>query len=202
MQANAIFKELIQAIGITLQNHEFKRYGNSFYQRKTDNWGLIEFQKSTRSTKFEILFTINIGICSEAIKQFRDSDQINQKPSFDECQWKIRIGTLIANNEDKWWAINDLTNTSQLVDEIQSHLINIVLPEMQNNMTDEQLMTLWLSGKSQGLTEVERLVNLCILLKKFGMHDQLAITLAQLEQTTAGKASASMVKVIKQQLLT
>ena len=194
------FKDLIKLLKPSLKQLGFSNRGPFFYLHKEHYWGIIGLQKSDESTATQIIYTINIGVCSQTITDFNESLKSDIKPDFDLCQWKIRIGDLIAQGEDIWWKIDERTNLDKVYQEVGNLLINTVLPEMQKYMSDERLMNLWLAKNSPGLTDVQRQINLCILLKKFAKMDQLKEVLARLEHQTEGSSSSSLVSYVKKSL--
>lgn len=198
MQPADIFKELIKNVALLLKEHKYKRYGgNVFYTAQQCNWGFIGFQKSQSSTRHEIRFTINLGICSKVLMNFYDPEKT---PSIYECHWNYRIGHLIpAYRNDKWWFINEQTIAEQLIQEIKDNLVNIAIPEIEHNISDEQLQSIWLSGKCTGISDAHRLMNLSVLLKKSGMNSQLKLVLKELQHYVEKQSSASF--MVKQHLL-
>ena len=200
MQPTDIFKELIKSAYSLLKTYNYKRYGgNVFFTHQQENWGFIGFQKSVSSTRHEIKFTINLGICSKVLMNFYDPEKT---PSIYEChgQWNERIGFLVPNyGHDKWWFINEQTISEQLIQEIKDVFVNHAIPEIENNISNQQLLALWLAGKGSGVTHSQRLMNLSVLLKHFGMESQLKLVLEELQHCAAKYPSSEF--MIYQHLL-
>ncbi|MGB8285215.1 MAG: DUF4304 domain-containing protein [Candidatus Aquirickettsiella gammari] len=67
------YKQLLKNIQHTLKKHSYSRKVGFFYKKYEDNWGIIGFQKSTRSSnEFGIEFTINVGVYSKAVAELLD----------------------------------------------------------------------------------------------------------------------------------
>lgn len=194
MRASELYKELIKQIGSLLKAKGFSRKGNCFYLRQGDNWGLLDFQKSRKSTADEIIFTINLGVCSGKLLEFFSPDLLEQKPSIEACHWRERVGFLLPERQDNWWLVRATEALDPLVDEVKSCLILVAIPTIEQHLSDEQLCNEWSSGRSPGLTDIQRLVNLSVLLKVAGADSALREILKELEDKSAGKSTASIVK--------
>jgi hypothetical protein len=134
---------------------------------------LLDFQKSRNSTNSEKIFTINLGVCSGELLQFFSPDLLNKKPSIEVCHWRERIGFLLPEHQDKWWTIRTAESLNILFSELEEIIIHIAIPAIKLHLSDEQLSNEWLSGKSPGLTDTQRLVNLSVLLRSIGDIDSL-----------------------------
>jgi hypothetical protein len=194
MRAAELYKELFKEIGSFLKTKGFSRKGNCFYFRQGNNWGLLDFQKSRKSTAEEISFTINLGICSGKLQEFFSPDSLEQKPSIEACQWRERVGFLLPEHQDKWWLVRDVGPLASLVDELKGCLVRMVIPAIEQHLSDDLLCVEWSSGKSPGLTDIQRLMNLSVLLKVSGAANTLYDVMQELEVKSTGKPTASMVK--------
>jgi len=116
------------------------------------------------------------------------------KPSIGACQWRERVGFLLPQRQDKWWIVRDIEPTGSLMDELKGCLVGVAIPAIEQHLSDEQLCDEWSSGRSPGLTDLQRLVNLSVLLKVSGAGSALRDVLNELEVKAAGKPMASMVK--------
>lgn len=194
MRASELYNELIKEISSLLKSKSFSRKGNCFYLRQGNNWGLLDFQKSRKSTADEVIFTINLGVCSSRLLGFFSPDLLEQKPSIEACQWRERVGFLLPERQDKWWLVRDIEPLDPLVNELKGCLVQVAIPAIEQHLSDEQLCSEWSSGKSPGLTDIQRLVNLSVLLKVAGAGSALREILKELEDKSAGKPTALMVK--------
>lgn len=180
-----MFRELILSIENALKSKGWIKKADTFYINKENNWGLINFQKSKKSSPTKILFTINLGVSSSVIREFNNED-ISQKPSIEKCHWRKRIGLILGQKQDYWWELDNNTILTDLTSEISSVINEVALPEINKHLSDNNLEDLWLNGISDGLTDLQRLICLTILLK---IHDSpnLTTVINELKSYSKGK---------------
>jgi hypothetical protein len=82
-----------------------RRRGQTFFRREDGNWGLINLQKSTSSTRQLIRFTVNVGIFSERIGSAYRAPS-GGPPRERLCHYRERIGYLLPVRQDYWWTID------------------------------------------------------------------------------------------------
>lgn len=193
MRSSELYKDLIKEISSLLKEKGFSRKGNCFYLRQGNNWGLLDFQKSRKSTADETIFTVNLGICSGRLLEFFSPDFLEQKPSIEACHWRERVGFLLPGRRDKWWVIRVAEPVHSLVHELKGCLDQVAIPAIEQHLSDEQLSSEWLSGKSPGLTDIQRLMNLSVLLKAAG-NNKLREVREALVEKSVGKPTALIVK--------
>lgn len=157
------YSTLLTGISKVIKIQGFNKRGNTFYLFKNNNWGLINFQKSTSSDKLS--FTINIGVVSTLLKQVIDKAAVVLKPDINDCHWKKRIGFLLPEKKDHWWTIDNNTSIENLVKEISYILETLAIPELINHLSNDYLEQEWSSGKAEGATQLQRYIYLTTLLK-------------------------------------
>lgn len=194
MKPTDIYRDMLNRISLVLKERGYSRKGNIFYVRQNGNWGLIDFQKSRKSSVSETIFTINLGVCSHILAEFFKPEEVGRNPPIDACHWRQRIGMLLPNRDDKWWSITSQTSVEEFIQEIQTCLLDYGVAEIEKYIANEQLVSLWLSDQSPGLTDVQRLMNLSVLLKASGAINQCETVLHQLEKITVGKPTSFMVR--------
>lgn len=207
MKPSEMFNSLIaKSVSPVLRAHGLSRRNKTFYFQRMSNWGLIDFQKSTKSDTGKVIFAINIGVVSlRLLKFFSPRDYLSivrgtRKPNIWQCQWRVRLGHLVSNT-DKWWDVSPATNLQALSSEILGHIQDVGLPELQKFIGDDALRDLWLDGRSPSLTDFERLRYLSVLLKVIGPTSKLDVVLRQLQESVEGKPSAQTAKEHIQRLL-
>lgn len=151
------------------KNLEFNYKGNTFILYNNEILKLLHFQKSYKSSVNEIIFTINIGIASFILFKFFSYNIV--KPKIEDCHWRQRLGFFLPKKNDLWWKINGETNIILIFDELKNYFENYVNPEIKKYSNNIALRDLWLSGKSPGLTDFQRLMNLLILIKYIGPNE-------------------------------
>lgn len=119
------------------------------------NVAVIEFQKSSKSSADAILFTINVGIiCGRLLEAERS---LPKKVGIVDAHIRQRIGMLLSDRSDKWWAIEPRSDARSLAEEISRLIERDVVPYLDRYLDDKALVALWESGQSPGLTEIQRL---------------------------------------------
>ena len=195
MRPSDAFQEVLSRwVGPTLREHGFSRSGSNFHLREHGNWGVINVQKSQKSTAAEVIFTVNLGVASQRLLEFWQQPS-SRKPSVWDCHWQQRIGFLLAAHRDTWWTIDATTPADAVGQEVARAIGDQAVPEIRKVLSDEALRDLWLAGKSPGLTDIQRLLYLSVLLKHAGPADRLGGVLAELQSKAAGKPVASRVAV-------
>lgn len=185
------FKSVITEVNAYLKNYGFKKHKDTFFIKKDNNWGLINFQKSKDpgNTKF----TINLGVVSGVLRDFIQGEKLLDTPDLTECHLCKRIGDLLPEGTDYWWQIDNTESFGTLVNEINEVLKSIAIVEIHKNISDEMLLQQWIKGSSPGITEYQRLEYLAILLK-FYADDRFQIAAENLIAFSKGKSIASGAK--------
>ena len=191
-KAQVKFKALSAPITATLKERGFSQKGTSYFLPRSDNWEVLGIQKSRRSTADEITFTINLGVCSRKLLEYFSPGR-PQKVSIETSHWRIRIGRLLPERQDKWWVLSANQPLEPLLSELKNCISMYAIPELENHITDEQLCQNWLAGNSPGLTEIQRLMNLSVLLEAKGDLTNLQEILKELKIKSEGTPGAAAV---------
>jgi hypothetical protein len=191
-KAAEAFIELLASIEAHLKQRGFARRGTVFFREQFGNLGLIVLQKSQKTDAEAVIFTINVGVVSSRLALFFSAPpKANHLPEPSEWHWRQRLGFLLPEGQDKWWTLGPGSNVQQIGDEIQAALDLAVL-EIEKHIKDESLRDLWLAGRSPGLTEVQRLKNLLVLVNALGPEERVASTLEDLRRVS--KVNAAMIE--------
>ncbi|MCD4824352.1 MAG: DUF4304 domain-containing protein [Phycisphaerae bacterium] len=127
-----------------------------------NNCGIVEFQRSRKSSKAKLLFTINIGIVCGELLDSEPSQQVLQKARTVDAHLRVRIGMFLPDHPDKWWEVTESTDIDSLAREISELILEKAVPYIRQFLCTESILTLWESGQSPGLTDGKR----CELLAK------------------------------------
>lgn len=158
-----IFESLLKATDDNLKPQGFVRRGPTFRLFSEGNCGLIEFQKSTKSSHDDLIFTVNLGIvCGDLAGDVLPDVH---KARIIDAHLRQRIGMLLLERSDKWWQITASSNRDGLIQELIELLIKIAVPYVKSHLPTDSLITLWESGQSPGLTAVQRSRFLSLLKK-------------------------------------
>jgi hypothetical protein len=197
MEPQKLFNEMLSTIiRPALKQKGFTKTRQSFYYPYEGNWGMINFQKSTRSSSGEVIFTVNVGVVSNRILTFLSAIDANKKPGgIWDTQWWERLGRLLPENDDLWWTLDSRTNVDDLGQYLLENILNYALPAIHQYIRDESLCALWLTEKSPSLTTFQRLLYLTRLLKEFGPAELLETTISALQKESAGQPCAITAKI-------
>ena len=194
-----IYKELIKNIDISLKSSGFELKGDTFYMKKANNWGIINFQKSRSSTSLDTLFTINLGISSSVLRRYEGFSE-SEKAIIGECHWSKRIGFTLEQKQDHWWAIDANTKLDKLSNEIVMVLTKFAIPELEKHLSDESLESEWLNDEGAGLTDLQIYVNLTTLLK-LKNSDKLSEVIERIRKDVANKSCKNSFEIHLKELL-
>lgn len=135
------YKLLIIEVNRELKAIGFTKKGDTFYTYKNNNWGLINFQKSKISTREMISFTINMGICSSALRKTVDYyPEKGTKPEIESCHWNARIGSFMKGRPDFWWSISASSLLDNVIKDVLTSIKSIALPAIEERISDESLI--------------------------------------------------------------
>lgn len=136
------FKELLKQIQLLLKPLGYKKDGSNFRLFQEDGLGkIVNFQKSRYNDKESCSFTINVGI------YFEKDSEIDKKFKEYDCQIRQRSGC-IKHGNDTWWTITPQTDFEKLCMELETHVVNDVIPYLDNFISKEQVINLILDGNA------------------------------------------------------
>lgn len=147
------FERLLASLGESLKLIGFARKGYAFKVFSTDNCGIIEFQKSDKSSRDKIIFTINLGV---VYGRLLESSFNLAKAGIVDCQLRQRIGKLLPDRPDKWWEVTGSSDLGSLTSEIAELLLGKGTPFIQTYLDISAIVALWKSGQAPGLTALQR----------------------------------------------
>jgi len=202
MTATKNFKSLKTCIAQRLAPCGFVARGDTFSLGKNDAMIVLEIQKDRkRSTKEEILFTINVGVSLNALRtSYVDGDVSSGELSSESCHWRERLGRLLVTKSDMWWAVNDEQSAQTVCNEIGNGLADYALPSVIELASSDALIQLWKSGYGQGLTEFERRSKLARLLCVLNRPEEARAAIQELEQASLGKSWENTAKFTANEL--
>jgi len=186
------FGELLGQLAAELKLRGYKKRGALFYKPLEGNLACIEIQKSRKSSAEEVLFTVNLGIVNSKIHSFTSSTPMVAE--IEKSHWRMRLGALTDSPRDIWWEIKPGADMGVLNNELWALISVRALPTLDRYCKNDELAALWLTGRSPGLTEFERLINLSILLQNMGRTEELDRTLDALLAATANSPSESVAR--------
>ncbi len=156
-----VFKGVVRTVAARLSVHGFAQRGLVLHKSSRSNIALVEFQLSDRTSKERVVFTVNLGIvCGELLED--DADKVSTM----DAHLRQRLGFLLPERADKWWEITAQTDVAALTDQLSTVIEKSALPYLEEYLDTQSLIALWESGKSPGLTAVQRTRSLDRLQKK------------------------------------
>jgi hypothetical protein len=156
--------------------------------------GLIEFQSSDRSTKEKLIFTVNLGVYLRPIARFFHPAAVKDRPRIGDCHWRERLGYLLPERGDKWWNVESLQELDRSISEIHLGLTEYGLPQLLRYLDPAELRDEWLSGRSPGLTDTQRLLNVSVLVQELGPYERLPMLFDELRLQSEGKPHEKVVE--------
>lgn len=161
------FNNLLKAAAILLKAEGFKKKGNTFSLFIAGNLAMLNFQKSNSSTKESVKFTINLGIQSAVLAKVLNEDP-KRNSDITSCHWNIRIGSLLPQQQDLWWTLNNSNSPMPEIEkDVMAMLTGLILPVLKQRASDHHLIEAWLNAGMTGTTEYMRYVYLTILLREY-----------------------------------
>jgi hypothetical protein len=149
------FKEVVNGVGASVKPIGFVKRRMAFRHLANGNAAIIEFQRSQSSSSSSIRFTVNVGvICGRLLDEYWPDVS---KAGSSYAHLRERLGAFLPIPFDKWWTVEASTDPVPIVREIAGLLTGSAAPFLLDHIADEALKSLWMSGKSPGLTEGQRI---------------------------------------------
>jgi hypothetical protein len=194
MSASELFVALMTKAKAPLNRAGFTGSGRTFRVKHDRNVGLIDFQRSVKSSSRHVVFTINLGVWSGRVATSISGTSAHERPGIEDCHWRERVGFLLSDQQDKWWTVENNLDAEAVQRELLPLLEVTVVPAVLTHVSDTALRDTWLDESAPGLTEFQRLMYLTILLKELGPTERLADVVANLKTESEGKATEAIVQ--------
>lgn len=189
-----ILKEILKELSPLLKEFDFVKKGNDFYKVSEKNYGIVNFQKSLDSTKEGIKFTVNFGVYSGILGELLGGYNNVIKPRVYDCQWQARVGTFMHGSPDYWWFVKISDNIDGVISELKEAVQNIIVPELNKRLSDEDLIKSWINEKHAGTSAAGRFIYLTTLLKAKGDFNTLNQVIETFMKESEGKPDATRAK--------
>jgi hypothetical protein len=148
----------------------------------------VNLQGSKWNTRAEASFTINLGVKSKKIHDFRAPEltHLHYPPTQEtDCEWRTRIGHLLAAGGDKWWTLSATDQVEPIASVVSQLLTDFAFPYLAQHLDDQQLLVRSRSEQGVMFGEVCR----AILLRDFGPADEFVNALSALEDEATRRSS-------------
>jgi Domain of unknown function (DUF4304) len=140
---------------------------------------VIGLQKSRYSDSGEVRFTVNIGVTSKTLMEFRGED-VSKMPVEWKCPIRNRIGELLGQG-DLWWSSRHDDSFTEAIVAISVGLSEKVIPFLDRLQTNAGVLALYETGKVMGF-EIDRDETRAVLVAHSGLENeasQLVMTYAE-----------------------
>jgi hypothetical protein len=189
--ADDAYRLLVARLTTALKPKGFAGKGGSFLLERGGNLLVVGLQKSQTSSRESISCTVNLGVASGRLLRFFSVQRVpGQVPS--ACHWTERLGFLLPGSADRWWTLETRTDPSPVIQDLEESLLSSGLPALEEVQHDEALKALWMSGRSPGLTDLQRLKYVAVLVAALGPREGLTTVISDLNEVSS--AAATLVK--------
>ena len=125
-------QDIIKAMVASLHQTRLKALG---FRKSGTTWvrslpwqQVINIQLSKWNSSTEASFTVNLGISIEALHVASEGLQLKGSLKEYDCDVRARIGELFPSDQDKWWKVNQNSDSNQLAEDVFAHLDQFGLP--------------------------------------------------------------------------
>ena len=132
----------------TLSALGFNGRSSTFSKEVGDVVHLLQLQASQDNSGESARFTLNVAVWVPALAS-------DAKPSVSDSHWNRRLGYLGPENSDLWWQANDLRMADNAAKDIAGRISSFAVPALDQLRSTEDLLALWRTGSSPGLTGVQ-----------------------------------------------
>jgi hypothetical protein len=150
MPAEEFKKTMALAVADALHPLGFNKSATKFIRTFPGVAQIVSLQSSISSSSALFRVTANLGIWVS------DLAGEGEKPDILTSHWRMRIGQLMPDHLDYWWEMSSDEEAGVAALALGEALRNYVRPVFDELTTTAALEKLWRSGKSPGLTEVQR----------------------------------------------
>lgn len=109
----------------------FRKRRNRFVRDGEEGWQAIDFQASAWGSRHDVRFTINLAVHVRVLGESRGPEHV-----------RVRIGGLLDPPGDRWWPLDDATDTAALGAELRALLERRVLPWLEARSTLDGLLAI------------------------------------------------------------
>jgi Domain of unknown function (DUF4304) len=168
-----------------LKERGFRKVGLSYEKDEAEAIVVVGYQRSRDGGDCD-RFTVNLAVGSKRVFTFDDHRTTKRTP-VELCHWRMRLGRTLDEPADTWWELCNVADVSAIGQEQQALLKMKALPLLEKTASDEALREQWKKGKAPGLTELQRLLNLSVLLNDPKHRDEQQAVIGQLKDLAGRK---------------
>jgi hypothetical protein len=176
-----------------LKDHGFRRVGRSYEREGDEVIGVVDVQRSLRETGCERL-TVNLGVASKKVFAFANH-RTGKRTPIELCHWRVRLGRTMEHAGDAWWELCEAADLERVGSEVSEALVKNGLPALDRMSSNEALRSEWAAGRAPGITELQRLQFLSILLNEASLRPQQQEVVQELKELGQRKGLMGVVSV-------
>lgn len=167
--ADSAFNRLLSNLNRFLRPQGFRSSGQRYGRETEQCWQVVGLQKSRWSDTGEVRFTVNFGVTSKALMDFRGQDA-SKMPLDWVCPIRWRIGEL-GEKGDLWWSSNEGDDFRGALAAISTHLTETDVPFLTGLNSDREILALYGTGLVMGF-EIDRDETKAVLAAHQGLCDE------------------------------
>lgn len=171
----------------------FRKVGLAYEKEDAEAIVVIGYQRSVQGGACD-RFTVNLGIGSKRLFAFEDQPKSKRTP-VELCHWRMRLGRTLEESTDAWWELCGPADAPAVGEEQQEILKTRALPLLERMASDDALRAEWMAGKAPGLTELQRLLNLSVLLDHPNHRSEQRAVIGELKDLASRKGFGGRVAV-------
>lgn len=169
----------------------YRKSGLAYHRRVDENFAVVQFQRSQRSSASLVDFTVNLGVFSALVQREVGKltwvPEVRRAPTESACHLRLRIGSLMTNREDRWWKVDTASARPGEAGELIELLEQRAFPLLEKHVTDEGLRDYWSARETQ-LRGPEAL-GLLVLYRDLGARDAVEPLWRELRETAQPSAT-------------
>jgi len=148
-----------------LKKAGFKKKALTFRRSTSEVLQILDVQKSRNTDSRHIVFAVNLGVASLHLLQRFGGDA--KRCTVWVCHLHQRVGGK-PFGADHWWKVRDNATADAATDQVLLALSRQAMPLFEKLRTDVALLALWKTGRSPGTTDLQRLLYVAELTRKYG----------------------------------
>jgi hypothetical protein len=185
-----VLKGALTHVKRALKQRGFASRGTTFYRTSDQgNTVALSVQKSRHSSDAEAQITINYWVYCVRI-----GEKLEDDPSWAldvaMAHWRRRLA---EGGREKWLHVKATDHVEETATAILRG-IEEVFDDLVAHSTDEALVEAWLAGSSPGLTKMQRLTFLSVLLSELGPTKRVEDVVGELRRLVSGTVHESLIE--------
>ncbi len=170
-----------------LRQKGFRRFGYRFVLWRNGTCQVIKIMLDRRRKTGPPPFALYLGVFSRRLWYFEsDHAPVPKAPDQPQCQWGGFLEQFLPRYQDYWYEVADEGRVPEVGREICTVLETEVLPILSKVQSDQDLQAYWLTGRSPGAGNIQRLSYLAYLGHAIGPKDEVKRFVAELRSVAGG----------------